>query len=72
MKTHLTMPLAVAAALGAGLYATALLSDTAEANPRSATVINFPSIVLAPREDVIPAPRECKPDENIVTGCTYN
>ena len=72
MRIQPTMPLAVVAACGAGLYAAALLSDTAKADSSSAAVVNFPSSAPASGEPSVPAPRECRPDASIDTSCTFN
>jgi hypothetical protein len=72
MKIKPTLPLAVVAALGAGLYAAALLSDTAQADPRAAVVVNFPSASNKPQEAAVPGPRECKLDGGVDTACTFN
>jgi len=72
MRIQTTMPLAVVAAFGAGLYAAALLSDTAKADSRSAAVVNFPSAASAGFEPQVATPRECKSDAAIDTACSYN
>ena len=72
MKLSATLPLAVAAALGAGLYAAALLSDTAQAESRSAVVLHFPSAAgSASVEHVTPTPRECQRESGIETDCIH-